>query len=239
MQRSNFLKTILMIIMVILLVIVGGCGGEDEENQVLPPTNPMLSNLQLSDGELAPLFSPTTMQYTASVANNVTTMTVTPATTSANALISVNGANVANGSASGAIILNEGSNFISIIVGNVAEATTYMITVTRAFGPVYRKITPQTAREMMAQSSGYIILDVRTEADFNNRRIPGAILIPHTEIEARASTELPNKNQIIFVYCGTGVRSEIASRALVELGYTRVYDMGGINAWPYETIGNP
>jgi len=239
MQRSNSVKTVLMIVMFIFLVIAGGCGGEDDENEVLPPTGPMLSNLQLSSGELAPDFSPTTMQYTVNVASSVTSITITPTTASANALISVNGVNVASGSASEAIILNEGDNYISIIVGNVTEATTYVMTVTRAFGPNYRKITPETAREMMTQSTGYIILDVRTEADYNIRRIPGAILIPHTEIEARAANELPNKNQLIFVYCGTGVRSEIASRALVGLGYTRVYDMGGINAWPYETISNP
>ena len=102
--------------------------------------------------------------------------------------------------------------------------------------PVYRKITPQEAYVMMNQITDYIILDVRTESEYKELRIPGAILIPDTEINSRATSELPDKNKIIFVYCQGGVRSERAARALVELGYTNIYDMGGINSWPYETI---
>jgi hypothetical protein len=95
--------------------------------------SPRLTGLQLSSGTLSPAFSSTTTQYTASVANTAASITVTP-TASAGALISINGANVASGSASGAIILNVGSNNITIVVGNATSSTTYIVTVTRASG---------------------------------------------------------------------------------------------------------
>ena len=241
MHKCNYFKTILMMILFVFLFIVGGCGGGGggSGNSVLPPTSPMLASLQLSIGELSPDFSPTIMQYTASVSNSVTSITVTSATTSANTLISVNGVNVASGSASGAINLNVGSNTITVIVGNPTGQTTYTLTVTRASEPIYQRITPESAHAMMAQLSGYILLDVRTQPEYDNERIPGAVLIPHTEIDLRAGTELPNKDQVIFVYCQAGIRSEIAARALVDLGYSNVYDFGGINDWPYEKTGNP
>ena len=246
MQKRSFHKIFLMIIIFSLLIIVGGCGGGGGGNGVsqppLPPQppqpgSPTLTSLQLSSGSLDPVFSPTTTQYAAIVEDTVTSVTVTP-TASANASISVGGVNVASGSASGAINLNVGSNTIAIIVSNSAGSTTYTVIVTRTSPPTYRKIPPEEARAMMTQSSNYILLDVRTEAEYREERIAGAVLIPHNVIENRAVAELPNKNQLIFVYCQAGVRSEIAARALVGLGYSNVYDFGGILDWPFGTISD-
>lgn len=106
--------------------------------------------------------------------------------------------------------------------------------------PVYTKISAENAKQMMgefAQTGGgaYILLDVRTEQEYKEKRIPGAILIPDYELAARAEAELPDKRQVIFIYCRSGRRSEAAAKKLVELGYNHVYDFGGINDWPYET----
>jgi rhodanese-related sulfurtransferase len=114
--------------------------------------------------------------------------------------------------------------------------------VTRASEPVYQKITAKEAHEMMLQSLDYILLDVRSEIEFKEERIDGAVLlpVPYDKIEIGAVADLLlRKEQLIIVYCQLGVRSEIASRALVELGYSNVYDMGGINEWTYGTVGNP
>lgn len=100
----------------------------------------------------------------------------------------------------------------------------------------YRKITPATANRMMLEENDFVLLDVRTTGEFNTRRIEGAILIPDNEIRRRAGNELPDKNILIFVYCQGGVRSERAARELVRMGYTNVYDFGGINSWVYGTI---
>lgn len=100
---------------------------------------------------------------------------------------------------------------------------------------VYRNITAEEAKEIMDSQEGYIILDVRAQAEYDEGHIPGAIVIPHTEIEDRAEEELPDKDQLILVYCRSGRRSKIAAEALVELGYTNIREFGGILDWPYET----
>ena len=259
MSKCNFCKIILMITMFLFLIIAGGCddesgggggngggggsggngGGGGGGTPIISPTNPMLSSLHLSIGELTPVFNPKTTQYTVSVSNSVAFIIVTLATASEDATISVNGANVANGSASGAINLNVGSNVITIIVANSSGQTIYKVTTIRSQQAIYQKITVEKARDMMMEKPGYIILDVRSVAEHNNKRIPDSLLIPHNEIESRATTELLKKDQLIFVYSQTDARSEMATRALVELGYTNVYDMGDINDWIYETIGIP
>ena len=100
---------------------------------------------------------------------------------------------------------------------------------------VYMNITAEEAKEIMDSQEGYIILDVRAQAEYDEGHIPGAIVIPHTEIEARAEEALPDKGQLILVYCRSGRRSKIAAEALVELGYTNIREFGGILDWPYET----
>ena len=101
---------------------------------------------------------------------------------------------------------------------------------------VYVNITAQEAKQIMDTEEGYIILDVRTQEEYDGGHIPGAILIPNTEIEARAEEELPDKNQLILVYCRSGRRSKLAAEALVSLGYTNIKEFGGIIDWPYEVV---
>ncbi len=100
---------------------------------------------------------------------------------------------------------------------------------------VYVNITAEKAKQIMDSEEGYIILDVRTQEEYDQGRIPGAILIPNTEIEAQAEEILTDKDQLILVYCRSGRRSKLAAEALVELGYTNIKEFGGIIDWPYET----
>lgn len=86
----------------------------------------------------------------------------------------------------------------------------------------------------MDTEEGYIILDVRTQEEYDQGRIPGAIVISHEEIAEKAEDVLTDKEQLILVYCRSGRRSKIAAEALVELGYTNIKEFGGIIDWPYE-----
>ena len=95
-------------------------------------------------------------------------------------------------------------------------------------------ITAEEAKEIMDTEEGYIILDVRTQEEYDEGHIPGAIVISHEEIEEKAEGMLPDKNQLLLVYCRSGRRSKIAAEALVELGYTNIKEFGGIIDWPYE-----
>ena len=98
----------------------------------------------------------------------------------------------------------------------------------------YEQITQEEAKQIMDTTNGYILLDTRTQEEYDQSHIPGALLIPHTEIAQRAADELPDKDQVILVYCRSGNRSKQASEVLVELGYTNVKEFGGIYTWPYE-----
>ena len=98
----------------------------------------------------------------------------------------------------------------------------------------YEQITQEEAKQIMDTTNGYILLDTRTQEEYDQSHIPSALLIPHTEIAQRAADELPDKDQVILVYCRSGNRSKQASEALAELGYTNVKEFGGINTWPYE-----
>ena len=100
---------------------------------------------------------------------------------------------------------------------------------------VYMNITAEEAKQIMDTEEGYIILDVRTQEEYDQGHIPGAILIPDTEIKAEAENVLTDKAQLILVYCRSGRRSKLAAESLVELGYTNIKEFGGIIDWPYET----
>lgn len=100
----------------------------------------------------------------------------------------------------------------------------------------YEQITPQQAKTIMDTEGDYIIIDARTEEEFTEGHIEGAIMIPEYEIAERAEKELPDKNALILVYCRSGRRSKIASDELVRLGYTNVKEFGGIIDWPYEVV---
>lgn len=95
-------------------------------------------------------------------------------------------------------------------------------------------ITAEEAKEIMDTEEGYVILDVREQDEYDAGHISGAILIPYTQIEAKANEMLPDKDQLILVYCRSGRRSRIAAEALAELGYTNIKEFGGIIDWPYE-----
>ena len=99
----------------------------------------------------------------------------------------------------------------------------------------YVRISQEEAKRCMDEESGFVILDVRTEEEYAQIHIPGAVLIPDYEIQERAEKELPDKDQLILVYCRSGNRSKKAAQALAELGYTNIREFGGINTWPYET----
>ncbi|MCL2362571.1 MAG: rhodanese-like domain-containing protein [Defluviitaleaceae bacterium] len=96
-------------------------------------------------------------------------------------------------------------------------------------------ITPIQAKEIMAIGNA-VILDVRTQAEFDGGHIENAILLPYDEVLALATSILMDKEQTILIYCRTGRRSNIAALALTELGYTSVYDFGGIVDWHGEVI---
>ena len=100
-------------------------------------------------------------------------------------------------------------------------------------GAVYVNITAEEAKQIMDSEEGCIILDVRTQEEYDQGHIPGAILIPDTEIKTKAEEVLTDKDQLILVYCRSGRRSKIAAEALVELGYTNIREFGGIIDWPY------
>ena len=100
----------------------------------------------------------------------------------------------------------------------------------------YEQISGAEAKALMDSESGYIIIDARTQEEYDQGHIPGAILIPEYEIADRAEKELPDKDQLILVYCRSGRRSKIASEELVKLGYTNVKEFGGIIDWKYEIV---
>ena len=101
-------------------------------------------------------------------------------------------------------------------------------------GAVYMNITAEEAKQIMDTEEGYVILDVRTQEEYDEGHIPGATQISHEEIAEKADKVLTDKDQLILVYCRSGRRSKIAAEALVGLGYTNIKEFGGIIDWPYE-----
>lgn len=98
----------------------------------------------------------------------------------------------------------------------------------------YLNITAEEAKTIMDTQEGFLILDVRTQAEYDQGHIPGAIVIPDTEVKDKAEEMLPDKDQLILVYCRSGRRSKNAAQILAELGYTNIREFGGIIDWPYE-----
>ena len=95
----------------------------------------------------------------------------------------------------------------------------------------YRQITADEAAQMMQEETGFVLLDVRTQEEYASGHIPGAICIPNETIGSEEIPELPDKDQLILVYCRSGNRSKQASQKLAEQGYTNVVEFGGINGW--------
>ena len=99
----------------------------------------------------------------------------------------------------------------------------------------YQQITQEEAKEMM-DTQEVIILDVQKQDEYDGGHIPGAVLLPVGTIDETTAAEvIPEKDSTVLVYCRSGNRSKTASSTLAELGYTNIYEFGGINTWPYET----
>ncbi|MGI6027986.1 MAG: rhodanese-like domain-containing protein [Candidatus Heteroscillospira sp.] len=102
----------------------------------------------------------------------------------------------------------------------------------------YTQISMDEAIGLMDEKEDYILLDVRTQEEFDEKHIPGAICVPNESIGSEDIPELPDKEQLIFVYCRSGNRSKQASEKLAKLGYTNVLEFGGIIDWPGETVSS-
>ena len=100
----------------------------------------------------------------------------------------------------------------------------------------YRQISAPEALEMMRTEQNYIIVDVRTEAEYAAGHIPGAVMLPNETIGTSDIPQLPDKSQLILVYCRSGSRSKQAAGKLAQLGYTQVVEFGGINTWLGEIV---
>ena len=100
----------------------------------------------------------------------------------------------------------------------------------------YRQITADEAARMMQEETDFVLLDVRTQEEYASGHIPGAICIPNETIGSEEIPELPDKDQLILVYCRSGNRSKQASQKLAEQGYTNVVEFGGINGWTGEFV---
>ena len=100
--------------------------------------------------------------------------------------------------------------------------------------PSYKRISQEEAKHMM-DTQDVMILDVREQSEFDEKHIPGAVLLPvGTITQDTAAAVIPDLASVVLVYCRSGNRSQTASRALAELGYRGIYEFGGINTWPYE-----
>ena len=100
----------------------------------------------------------------------------------------------------------------------------------------YRTMEINDAAEMIAADDGHLLVDVRTREEFEEKHIPGAILLPVEDIEDGKLERLPDKSQIILIYCRTGRRAKDAAEYLAKKGYTNIYEIGGIIDWKGETV---
>ena len=132
------------------------------------------------------------------------------------------------------IFLAACGNDISIGIIGGADGPTSIIVAEKGEKAMYEQITAEEAKKIMDSGEEHIVLDTREQDEFDEGHIPGAILIPYTEIENKAKEMLTDKDKLILVYCRSGRRSKIAAEALSKLGYTNVKEFGGIIDWPYE-----
>ena len=131
----------------------------------------------------------------------------------------------------------------TVLVASCAPATSGTPSGDSTAGPAvetetttsYQQISPDEAKEMM-DDEGAIILDVRTPEEFAEGHIPGAVNLELGTFDQNAAEVIPDKDAILLVYCRSGNRSKTASEILVSMGYTKVYEFGGIIDWPYETV---
>lgn len=119
-------------------------------------------------------------------------------------------------------------------------ATFILVMVTAAGcssnGPTYKQISQDEAMQMMQDETDYLIVDVRRPDEFAEAHIAGAINVPNEGITDEMPEELPDTDQILLIYCRTGNRSKEASRKLADIGYSNVYEFGGIETWKGEIV---
>ena len=132
------------------------------------------------------------------------------------------------------MLLTACGNDSSIGIIGGTDGPTSIIVAEKGEKALYEQITAEDAKKIMDSGEEHIILDTREQDEFDEGHIPGAILIPYTEIENKAEEILPDKEEMILVYCRSGRRSKIAAESLAKLGYTNVKEFGGIIDWPYE-----
>ena len=132
------------------------------------------------------------------------------------------------------ILLTACGNDSSIGIIGGADGPTSIIVSEKGEKAMYEQITAEEAKKIMDSGEEHIILDTREQDEFDEGHIPGAILIPYTEIENKAKEMLPDKDKLILVYCRSGRRSKIAAESLSKLGYTNVKEFGGIIDWTYD-----
>lgn len=99
-----------------------------------------------------------------------------------------------------------------------------------------KRITPEDAKVRMDAGEEIILIDVRTKEEYDQERIPGALLLPVDQVQKDAAEVMPDLEAVYFVYCRSGNRSSIATALLASMGYKNIYDLGGIIDWPYETV---
>ena len=102
----------------------------------------------------------------------------------------------------------------------------------------YQKLDQSMAYEDLKTRKDILLIDVRTPAEFEEKRIPNSVLLPDYDIDTLAPDLLPDKEALIYLYCRSGARSHEAAIKLINMGYNNVYDMGGIINWQYETVSD-
>ncbi|UWG97110.1 rhodanese-like domain-containing protein [Dehalobacter sp. DCM] len=128
--------------------------------------------------------------------------------------------------------------FLLLLLGIVisASCTTKTPEASHLARAEYHKLTAEEAKARIDSGDSVLVVDVRTQEEFNAKHIPGAVLIPNETITDAQPELLPDLDVEILIYCRSGNRSAQAASKLAQLGYTKVYDFGGINNWPYDTV---
>ena len=125
---------------------------------------------------------------------------------------------------------------ITVPVLLVIQITAAVLLLTSCGGATYTQISQDEAMQMMQDESDYLIVDVRRPDEFAEGHIAGAINVPNEEIRDEMPELLPDKDQLLLIYCRSGNRSKEASQKLADMGYTKVYEFGGINTWEGEIV---
>ena len=109
---------------------------------------------------------------------------------------------------------------------------------TEKSSPGFHQISQEEAKEMMAKDDGHVVVDVRRQDEYDAGHIPGAILVPNESIGCDSPEALPDYDQIILVYCRSGNRSKQAAQKLASMGYTNIYEFGGITTWTGDVVAD-